>query len=168
MRLSRLLRPGHYGSAVARLIAAVFTEDGFIMVLGQEPARLQVLDRAVSELASLRCRVVRVAANEPHQLSLHDFVQQLSGQLGSHAGPGDTLERTHRYLTEADASCECIALLIDNAHLLQASALRFIQLTCRSGPNLRVVLASNGEAAANLCTPEFSLLHARSSTCISV
>src|SRR5206468_3729385 len=108
MRLSRLLRPDHYGSAVARLIAAVFTEDGFIMVTGQEPARLQLLDRAVSELASLRCRVVRVAVNEPNELSLHDFVQQVSGQLGSHAGPGDTLERTHRYLTEADANCERI------------------------------------------------------------
>ena len=168
MRLLRLLRPDPYSSAVARLIAAVLADDGYIMVLGQEPARLQVLVRVSSELASLRCRVVRVAANEPDELSLHDFVQQLSGQLGSHAGPGDTLERIHRYLTEADASCERIALLIDNAHLLQASTLRFIQLTCRSGPNLRVVLASNEHVAANPCTPEFSLLQARSSTCISL
>jgi type II secretory pathway predicted ATPase ExeA len=167
MCLSRLLRPNHYGSAVARVIAGVFTEDGFVLVTGQEPVRRQVLDRAASELADLRCRVVRVAVNKPDELSLHDFVQQLSGQLGSHAG-GDTLEQIHRYVTETDASCDRIALLIDNAHLLQASALRFVQLTCRSGPNLRVVLASNGNPAANLCTPEFSLLQARSSTCISV
>src|SRR5947209_12068896 len=39
----------------------------------------------------------------------------------------DQLHRTlDRYLTEADASCERIALLIDNAHLLQASALRVV------------------------------------------
>src|SRR6476661_2278535 len=102
MRLSRLLRPDHHGSAVARLIAAVFTGDGFIMVLGRDNARRQVLDRVVCELASLRCRVVRVAVDETDELNLHDLVGQLSGQLGSDAGPGDTLERIYLHLTEAD------------------------------------------------------------------
>ncbi len=127
---------------------------------------MQVLDRVASELAQLRCRVVRVAARAADGFSLHDLVAQLTQQLGSDAEPGDTLERNHRRLTEADVSCDRIALLIDRAHLLDASALRFLQLTCRSGPALRVVLASHAVGPASV--PEFTLLQAGSSACIDL
>ncbi len=167
MRLARLFRSDSYSCAVARLIAAVFTGEGFVFLVGEaDIARVQVLDRVASELAELRCRVVRVAAREADELSLHSFVAQLTQQLGSNAEPGDPLERNHRRLTEADASCDRIALLIDRAHLLDASALRFIQLTCRSGPALRVVLAS--KAAGPASVPEFTLLQTRSSPCIDL
>src|SRR4051812_23773372 len=103
MRFLRLLRPGPYGTAIGRLIAGVFTDDECIVLMGDHAARRQVLDRFASELVALRCRVVRIATSGPDELSLQQFVRQLSQQLGPDAGPGDTLERIHRYLTEVDA-----------------------------------------------------------------
>jgi type II secretory pathway predicted ATPase ExeA len=166
MRFLRLRRPYPYGAAIGRLIAGVFTDDDYIVLVGDDDARCRVLDRLASELVSLRCRVVRITATGPGELSLQEFVGQLSQQLGSDAGAGDTLERIHRHLTEVDASCDRIALLIERAHLLQASALRFVQLTSRCSPNLRIVLASDGPAAASLSAPELSLLQTRSSICV--
>jgi len=120
VRLLTLLRSDPQARAIGRLIAGVSTGDQCIVLTGDDPARREVLDRIAHELASLRCRVVRVAANEADEFSLQDFVQQLSGQLGSDGGTEDTLERVHRYLTEVDAGCDRIALLIDHAHRLQS------------------------------------------------
>jgi len=168
VRLLTLLRSDPQARAIGRLIAAVSTGDQCIVLTGDDPARREVLDRIAHELASLRCRVVRVAANEADEFSLQDFVQQLSGQLGSDGGTEDTLERVHRYLTEVDAGCDRIVLLIDHAHRLQSPGLRFLQLTCRSSPNLRVVLASKSGDTAIPCATEFRLLQARSEICISL
>jgi len=168
VRLVALLRSDPQARAIGRLIAAVSTGDQCIVLTGDDPARGQVLDRIAHELAGLRCRVVRVAADEADESSLHDFVQQLARQLGSDGGAEDTLVRVHRYLTELDAGCDRVALLIDHAHLLPSSALRFFQLTCRSSPNLRVVLASKSADTAIPCAPEFRLLQARSEICITL
>src|SRR4051812_29314803 len=106
MRFLRLRRPYPYGAAIGRLIAGVFTDDEYIVLMGDDDARCRVLDRLASELVSLRCRVVRITATGPDELSLQEFVGQLSQQLGLDAGAGDTLERIHRHLTEVDASCD--------------------------------------------------------------
>ena len=139
------------------------TGAGFVLLLGEQEAALrQVLNRAATELAALRRRVVHVSAKEPAELSLHDMVLQLSEQVDPEIAQGDVLERSHRLLTEADASCDRIILLISHAHLLTSSALRFLQLTCRSGPSLNVVLASTPSGAAKPVAPEFAVIQARS------
>ena len=87
---------------------------------------------------------------------------QVSEQAAGCDGTGDLLERTHRLLTEVDAQLDRVLLLIDHADRLSSSALRFLQLTSRSGPKLRVVLASTPSGAARPAAPEFNLLAARS------
>src|SRR4051812_31323204 len=128
---SRLLRPDPYNSALAGLIAAAFSDDAFIVVLGEDDRRRsQLLGRAAAELAHLRCRVVRASADLAAELSLDDLVGQVSAQaaLGT---PGDLLERAHRLLTEVDPSLDRVLLLIEHADRLSSSALRFLQLTTR-------------------------------------
>ncbi len=160
---SRLLQPNPYSSAMARLIAAAFSDDAFILVWDEhDEARSQLLRRAAAELADLRCRIVRTSANVGEELSVADLVAQVSEQVAGCDGKADLLERTHRLLTEVDAQLDRVLLLIDHADRLSSSALRFLQLTCRSGPKLRVVLASTPSGAAQPAAPEFNLLAARS------
>ena len=161
----RLLRPGPYSSALARLIAAAFDDDAFILVLGEhDGSRLQLLARVAAEVANLRCRVVRASTKPPEELSLESLLRQLADQAVSGDGTGDLLERSHRVLTEVDAKWDRVLLLIDHGDRLSPSALRFLQLTSRSGPKLRVVLASTPTGAAHPSAPEFKLLSARSLT----
>jgi hypothetical protein len=159
---SRLLRPDPFSSALARLIAAAFSDDAFILVLAEDAARLRLLGRAAAELCKLRCRVVRASAQPAQELSVGDLVRQVSDQAVAGEGTGDLLERSHRLLTELDAHWDRVLLLIDHAQSLSSSAVRLLQLTSRSGPNLRVVLATTPAGAAHPIAPELSLLSARS------
>jgi hypothetical protein len=105
---------------------------------------------------------VQAQAKAPDELSLHHLVVQISHQSTSDLRSLDALERSHRLLTEADACCERIILLIDQADLLTPPAVRFLQLTSRSGPSLRVVLASTPAGAAHPTAAEFSVVSGRS------
>jgi type II secretory pathway predicted ATPase ExeA len=166
--LSRLIRPHPYSAALGRLIAAAFGEDPFVLVVGEDEALLsQLLARAAAELATVRCRVARISARSAEGLSLHDLVLAVSAELDPGAVAGDVLERTHRLLTETDEACDRAVLLIDHAAQLSSSALRFLSLMSRSGPNLRVLLASTSATLAGPVAPEFSLLQARS-PCIRI
>jgi hypothetical protein len=163
MRRSRLLRPDPFGSALARLIAAPFSDDAFTFLIEEEEVtRLQLLQRAKAELDELRCRTLRASCPGSSELRLHDLVSQLCKYPVRGDVRGDELERSHRLLTEVDPSCDRVVLIVDGAQLLSSSALRFLQLTSRSGPHLRIVLASTATGAANPVAPEFSLLQARS------
>jgi type II secretory pathway predicted ATPase ExeA len=148
---------------MARLIAAAFSDDAFILVWDEhDAAGSQLLRRAAAELGDLRCRVVRASASAGEELSVADLLAQVSEQVTAADGSGDLLERTHRLLTEVDARLDRILLLIDHADRLSSSAVRFLQLTSRSGPKLRVVLASTPTGATQPAAPEFNLLAARS------
>jgi type II secretory pathway predicted ATPase ExeA len=160
---SRLLRPDPYSSAMARLIAAAFSDDAFILVWDEhDGARSQLLRRAAAELADLRCRVIRASAKAAEELSLSDLLGQVSEQAAAGDGSCDLLERTHRLLTEVGPQLDRVLFMIDDADRLSSSALRFLQLTSRSGPRLRVVLASTPAGAAQPAAPEFKLLAAQS------
>src|SRR5690348_8689081 len=104
---SRLLPPDPLSSALARLIAAVFEDEPFIVVFGgHDAARLQLLARAADELANLGCRVLCASAQPPDELGLDALVQQISDQ----SAPGDLLERSHLLLTEGDEQTERVVL----------------------------------------------------------
>jgi len=148
---------------MARLIAATFSDDAFIMLWDEhDRPRSQLLGRAAAELADLRCRILRVSAKAAEELTVADLLSQVSDQAAAGAASGDLLERTHRLLTEVDAQLDRVLLLIDHADRLSSSAVRFLQLTSRSGPKLRVVLASTPTGAAHPAAPELKVLAARS------
>jgi hypothetical protein len=168
MRLSRLLRPDPFSSALARLIAATFSDDAFTLVaVENDGLRSRLLERAEVELANLHCRIVRASAKPDDELSLHDLLQQLSRQVTAGDTHRDALERIHRLLTEPGADCNRVVLLIDHAQRLSSSALRFLQLTSRSGPVLKIVLTCGTPAGAEFGAPELRVLQA-GSTCIRI
>lgn len=148
--------------AAARLVEAVSRGDGVVSFEDEAVrGRTAVLDRAAAELAASRVRVIRVAAPPSGRLGLPELVAQIAGQADPGALSDGDVELAFQALTEPDEGCPWIALLVDQAECLQPSALRYIQLTCRAVPELRVVLAGEPGFLDMLDGEEFAPLRQR-------
>ncbi|MGI8624488.1 MAG: hypothetical protein ACR2NB_13645 [Solirubrobacteraceae bacterium] len=148
--------------AAATLVEAVTGGDGIVSFEDAAVSgRTAVLDRAAAELTGSRVRVLRAAAPASGRLGLPELVAQFAGQADPGVLSDGDVERAFQALTEPDEGCECIALLVDDAECLQHSALRYIQLTCRSVPELRVVLAGEPGFPDMLNGDEFTWLRQR-------
>lgn len=145
----------------AKLVAAVVGGDGVVSFEEAVSGRTIVLDRAAAELASSRVRVLRVAAPASRRLGLPELVAQVAGQADPGALSDGDVELAFQALTEPDEGCRWIALLVDDAECLLPSALRYIQLTCRSVPELRLVLAGEPGFLDMLNGEEFTSLRQR-------
>lgn len=166
MRLQKLFAPDARRAALARLLAAVLATDDFVFLLGNsETMRAAILEQAATELVQLRCRALYVSA-EPAPLSLPALLQQILRHPYAAHTSGDELERSHRCLTEKTEDCDRVALLIDRAERLEANALRYIQLTARASPVLRVVFAGDPDIADRPPQSEFLYFRAKPSICI--
>ena len=148
--------------AAARLVEAVTGGDG---VVGYEDeavrGRTAALDRAAAELAATRVHVIRVAAPASGSFNLPALVAQIAGQADPAALSDGDVELAFQALTEPDEGCPWIALLVDDAECLQPPALRYLQFTCRSVPELRLVLAGEPGFLELLDGDEFAPLRER-------
>ena len=100
-----------------------------------------LLDAAAEALAQQGCRVLRASASAAGGLSLSGLMAQVTHRpdIGGH--DDEVLELGFQALTVPDADGGAIALLVEDGEMLQRTALRYLQFTCRSAPALRFVLA---------------------------
>ncbi len=129
----------------------------------------ELLDAAAERLPALRCRVLRAAGTPSEGLSLPLLLAQVTmGQGTWHPVPSaqndEFLRRSFQALTVLDGTCDRIVLLVSDANALQPAALRYIQLACRAGASLQLVLAGKRGFLDLLSPAEFADLRARLAT----
>ncbi len=100
-----------------------------------------LLDAVAAALAQHRCRVLRASALAPGGLSLSGLMAQITERPDIDGHDDEVLELGFQALTVPDADNAVIALLVEGGEMLQRTALRYLQFTCRSAPALRLVLA---------------------------
>lgn len=162
MNASPLLAPSRLGRAAAELVDAVAGRDECVCLTGEAGAgKTAVLDRAARELSSRRIRCVRVAGPDEGGLSLPGLMAQIVGRADPGALTDDDLVAGFESLTEPGEGYGRVALLVDEAHGLLPAAVRYIQLACKSGPRLRVVLAGRPSLPTILAGEEFAPLRQR-------
>lgn len=123
-----------------------------------------LLDAAADRLATLRCRVLRAAGTPSEGLSLPVLMAQIVGQPAPGAQDDEFLKRGFQALTALDRTCDRIVLLISDANTLQPAVLRYIQLACRAGTALQLVLAGRRGFLDLLGPHEFAHLRTRLAT----
>ena len=159
---SLLFMPAGQRRAAAEIVAAVNGSAALTMLVGVGGAgKTTVLDRVAADLGSRHVRVVRAAGTLPGGLGLPGLVAQVAGRADPARLQDEDRERAFAALTELDDDVGRIALLIDDAQGLDTSALRYVQLACRSGPMLRVVMTGPPDAPGPLDAEEFAPLRAR-------
>lgn len=117
-----------------------------------------LLNQAEYELSSYCVRCVRVHGPASGGLALRDLIAQVVGRSDAAALMDHELKAGFLALTEPGEGCDLVALLVAEAHSLLPSAVRYIQLACRSSPKLRVVLAGHPSLATALAPDEFAYL----------
>ena len=122
------------------------------------PGASMVLDQAAALLAVRRSRVLRAGAAGPGGLGLQELMDQVAGCQDPGGPGGASLEQGAQALTAPDAGCDRIVLMLDDAEAVQPAALRYLQLACRTGAKLRLVLVGMPDG---LDGAEFASLRAR-------
>lgn len=138
---------------VAQLVEALASGSS-ALVTGSTGAA-ELLDEVSCKLAKRRTRVLRVRP----PLDLRAFMAQVRP-----AGPGIAdaeIAQGFRRLVEPDATCDRIALLVEDAHFLHPATLHYIELALRSGPYLQVALFGRPGTADELALGASSLLNER-------
>lgn len=137
---------------LGQLITALL--DG-VSVLITAPSGTALLAAAAPVLARTRIRVLLFRS--PRDL------EAFMDRAPSAVSPSGTLGLEHGFsaLTVLDATCDRIALLVDNAHLLSHNELHFIELALGAAPQLSVTLAGQPELEHTLALNDFSGLNKR-------
>ena len=115
---------------VDRLVAGLANGNSMLIV---SPLSTAALLTAIEGLLR-RTRILRVAP----PLALPAFMEQIAANAGPDTGG---LEQGFNALTTLDATCDRIALIVEDAHLLPPETLRYIDLSFWSAPHLQVILA---------------------------
>lgn len=149
--------------ALRRLLDPILAGDDVTLFIKSDDGR-ELLDAAAECLATMRCRVLRAAGTSPEGLSLSVLMAQVTGLPVPDAQNDEALKRGFQALTALDGTCDRIVLLVSDANTLRPSALRYIQLACRAGTNLQLVLAGKRGFLDLLAPNEFSHLRARLAT----
>ena len=100
-----------------------------------------LLNAAAEALKGRGCRVLRASASAAGGLSLSGLMAQITQRPDMDGHDDEVLELGFQALTAPDAGSEAIVLLVEGGEMLQRTALRYLQFTCRSAPALRLVLA---------------------------
>ena len=148
--------------AAARVMSAVAHGDECVSLLCRPGlSAAAVLDEAENELSRHGLRCIRVYGPASGGLTLRDLVAQIVARADPDALTDDDLKAGFTTLTEPGAGCDRVVLLVTEAHNLLPSAMRYVQLACRSGPKLRIALAGQPSLAAVLAQDEFADLRQR-------
>ena len=127
-----------------------------------------LLDEATRHMA--HTRVVRIRP----PFGLPNFISQIAAPgTSQETSPGTDhdetdVERAFRTLTELDTGCERIALLVEGAHDMPHSTLRYIEMAMFTAAHLHVVLAGTPALADTLALEGFTRLHNRVSVHVSL
>ncbi len=155
--------PTQQPNALDRLLDAILAGDDVTLFIRSDDGH-RLLDAAAECLGTLRCRVFRAEGALPEGLSLPVLMRQAFGQPAPGVNDDEFLKLGFQALTTLDAACDRIVLLINDANTLRPSALRYIQLACRAGTNLQLVLAGKRGFLDLLGPNEFEHLRERLET----
>ncbi len=156
-----LLYPSQARAAVALMGAVAHGDECVSLLCKPGLSTAAVLDEAENELSSHGLRCVRVYCPASGGLALRDLVAQIVVRADPDALTDGDLKAGFATLTEPGEGYDRVALLVTEAHNLLPSAMRYIQLACRSSPKLRVVLAGQPGLTAALGQDEFADLRQR-------
>lgn len=148
----RLLLDRILGGADATLISEGINEGDGGRVL---------LDLAADCLAGRRSRILWAAEVLPGTLGMPMPSMRAAGPSEAGSPDDEVLAQGFQALTALDQTCDRIVLLVSDAHALQHSALRYIQLAGRSGSHLQLVFCGTREFFDLLDEKEFAWLRAR-------
>ena len=135
---------------VDRLVAGLANGNSMLIV---SPLPTAALLTAIEGLLR-RTRILRVAP----PLALPAFMEQIAANAGTDTG---SLEQGFNALTTLDATCDRIALIVEDAHLLPPETLRYIDLSFWSAPSLQVILAGRPEISDVLALEGYTSLRKR-------
>ena len=155
--------PAQQPNALDRLLDAILAGDDVTLFIRSDDGH-RLLDAAAECLGTLRCRVFRAEGALPEGLSLPVLMRQAFGQPAPGVQNDEFLKLGFQAFTTLDAACDRIVLLISDANTLRPSALRYIQLACRAGTNLQLVLAGKRGFLDLLGPNEFAYLRERLAT----
>lgn len=155
--------PKQQPDALDRLLDAILGGDDVTLFIRSDDGH-RLLDAAAECLGTLRCRVFRAKGTLPEGLSLPVLMRQAFGQPSPGVQDDEFLKLGFQALTTLDAACDRVVLLINDANTLRPSALRYIQLACRAGTNLQLVLAGKRGFLDLLGPHEFAHLRERLAT----
>ncbi len=147
--------------AAAGLAQALMDRDGCMSVIDRGGVgTAALLDQTERELSSRGVRCVRAYGTPLGGLALRGLIAQIVGQPDPGALTDNDLKAGFLTLTKPGEGYGLVALLVADAHNLLPSAIRYIQLACRSSPTrLRVLLAGQAGLVATLASEEFAQLH---------
>ena len=148
--------------STAAVVEAVARLDGCAVLLDEAGAgTAAVLEQAARELRTRGIRCVSVSGPASGSLAAHGLIAQITRRDQPAAPLDDALSASVTELTVPGQGFRGVALLVDEAHVLQPSAFQFIQLVCRSSWNLRVVLAGQLSLVDALAAEQFADLRQR-------
>jgi len=160
MDMACTIQPTIQPKALRRLLDQVLSGADVIVFTEGDNGRL-LLDLAADRLVEQHGRALRVAGILPGGLSLPMLIAQVAKKPYLNAQNDELLKQGFQALTVLDETCNRIVLLVSDAHALQKSAFRYIQLVCRSTANLQLVFAGRHGFLDLLNADEFAYLRAR-------
>ena len=155
--------PALQADPLRRLVDSVLAGDDVTLFIRSDDGR-DLLEAAAGCLVAMRCRVLRATGAASDGLSLPALLEQAVGQPAPGAQNDEFLRRSFQAFTTLDATCDRIVLLVSDANALRPTALRYIQLACRAGTSLQLVLAGKRGFLDLLDHPEFAHLRERLAT----
>ncbi len=150
--------PNQIRTAV-ELADAVAGQGGCVGVVARDGVdTVALLVQMELELSSRRIRCIRVYGPSSGGLAPKDLIAQIVGRPDPGALTDDDLKAAFMALTGSGNGHAAVALLVTEAHNLQPSAARYLQLASRSSPELRIVLVGGPNLAGVLAADEFTPL----------
>jgi hypothetical protein len=127
---------------------------GRAMVLdGNAPVCAKLVARTARALANSGARVVTVHAPADRPFPLTDLIRQVVRQAPPDIASLDRLECAFETLTRPEPGRSRAVLLVVNAEKLARESLEYLQLTCRSGREFRLMLLGRRELVGALAGP---------------
>ncbi len=130
-------------------------------VIAEGDAAHVLLDLAADCLSGRHIRIVWAADVLPSRLAAPALSAGAAGPAKATLPDDAALSRSFQALTVLDPSCNRIVLLVGNAHVLQPSALRYIQFASRAAAHLQLVFCGTRAFFDLLNIEEFAWLRAR-------
>ena len=121
----------------------------------------RVLGALADRLGAARCRALLATSEHPGGLGLSGLMAQVTRQSDLAAQDDGAIEQGFRVLTEVDAACDRIVLLVADAETLQRATLRYLQFVLRAGPNLQFVVAGRAGWMDGIAAEDAGVLRER-------
>lgn len=158
--ISSTAQPVSRRDALPVVLDRVLGGDDVVVIHGGDEGRV-LLESVGDHLVGQRSRILRATEVLPGSLGLPVQAPRAVGPSKAGVPDDELLAHGVQALTVLDQTCDRIVLLVSDAHALQHSAFRYIQLVSRAGSHLQFVFCGTRKLFDVLNEKEFAWLHAR-------